>query len=219
MVDLRWAGLNHDYDRVSTCMSADGGIVVTLPSCYTLSTLSSGPAQRCPLCATVSALSNPQLSVHLCSMYSPSQSRWSRLWEAMCGAQTTMGASGAGQMSPNRWRVSCIHQNVMLLQKGYAVAVIMALFLCADALQQRQGTDGDLAGILDLYFHADHPEKILFAGPALNHWITEDFGRTYTKVCRLRSPVSPQRFLPRSFATGQQLCKPTVKTTQPARGY
>ncbi|CAL5221253.1 g3408 [Coccomyxa viridis] len=52
----------------------------------------------------------------------------------------------------------------------------------SDALKQRKGTDGDLAGILDLYFHTDHPEKILFAGPALNHWITEDFGRTYTKV-------------------------------------
>ena len=38
----------------------------------------------------------------------PSQSRWSRLWEAMCGAQTTMGASGAGPMSPSRCRVSCL---------------------------------------------------------------------------------------------------------------
>ena len=54
--------------------------------------------------------------------------------------------------------------------------------LCADALSPQPGVDGDLTGILDLYFHEDHPEKILFAGPAMSHWITEDFGRTYQKV-------------------------------------
>lgn len=63
--------------------------------------------------------------------------------------------------------------------------------LCADALSPQPGVDGDLTGILDLYFHEDHPEKILFAGPAMSHWITEDFGRTYHKVRLLTVPKQP----------------------------
>ena len=85
----------------------------------------------------------------------------------------------------------------------------MVLLLRADALQQRQGTDGDLAGILDLYFHADHPGKILFAGPATNHWITEDFGRTYTKVWCPKNPLTFHRFAPQALATENLLCRPT----------
>ena len=50
------------------------------------------------------------------------------------------------------------------------------------ALSTQEGADSDMAGILDLYFHEEHPEKILFAGPAYSHWITTDFGRTFTKV-------------------------------------
>ena len=50
------------------------------------------------------------------------------------------------------------------------------------ALTEEKGAGGDMAGILDLYFHEDHPEKILFAGPAYHHWVTSDFGRTFTKV-------------------------------------
>jgi hypothetical protein len=41
-----------------------------------------------------------------------------------------------------------------------------------------------MAGILDLYFHEDHPEKILFAGPGYSHWVTSDYGRTFTKARR-----------------------------------
>ncbi len=107
MVDLRWAGLNHDYDRVSTCTSSVAGImVVTLPSCYTLSPLCFARS-AVPLCAMSQGLSDQRLCVHLCSMCLPSQSRWSQLWEAMCGAQTTTGALGAGLMSLSRCRVSC----------------------------------------------------------------------------------------------------------------
>lgn len=43
--------------------------------------------------------------------------------------------------------------------------------------------NADLAGILDIYFHEDHPERILFAGPAYYHWVTSDYGHTFTKVC------------------------------------
>ena len=42
--------------------------------------------------------------------------------------------------------------------------------------------NADLAGILDVYFHEDHPERILFAGPAYYHWLTTDYGQTFTKV-------------------------------------
>ncbi len=52
----------------------------------------------------------------------------------------------------------------------------------AGALSLGEGANADLAGILDVYFHEDHPERILFAGPAYYHWITSDYGHTFTKV-------------------------------------
>ncbi len=70
----------------------------------------------------------------------------------------------------------------------------MLLLPATGALTEEEGAGGDMAGILDLYFHADHPEKILFAGPAYHHWVTSDFGRTFTKVCLHRivgGPWSP----------------------------
>ncbi|BDA42979.1 Vacuolar protein sorting/targeting protein 10 [Coccomyxa sp. Obi] len=50
------------------------------------------------------------------------------------------------------------------------------------SLSLGQGMNADLAGILDIYFHEDHPERILFAGPAYYHWVTSDYGQTFTKV-------------------------------------
>ncbi len=97
---------------------------------------------------------------------------------------------------------------------GYAADVLMVLFHFADALKQRKGTDGDLAGILDLYFHTDHPEKILFAGPALNHWITEDFGRTYTKVWFSSCAVST---VPGSDSARVRSCASLLASSQDLR--
>jgi hypothetical protein len=59
---------------------------------------------------------------------------------------------------------------------------LTAVMTNAGALAQKDLLNGDLAGILDIYFHVDHPERILFTGPAFNHWVTSDYGITYTKV-------------------------------------
>ena len=62
--------------------------------------------------------------------------------------------------------------------------------LLPGALTEQDEAGGDMAGILDLYFHEDHPEKILFAGPGYFHWVTSDFGRTFTKVWRTHAPAA-----------------------------
>lgn len=35
---------------------------------------------------------------------------------------------------------------------------------------------------MEIYFHVDHPERILFTGPAFSYWVTSDYGKTYTRV-------------------------------------
>ncbi len=37
-------------------------------------------------------------------------------------------------------------------------------------------------GVVDLHFLPDHPGHILFQGPGHLHWISEDYGKTYTGV-------------------------------------
>ena len=54
--------------------------------------------------------------------------------------------------------------------------------ILAGALSEQDGAGDDMAGILDMYFHGENPERILFAGPGYYHWVTSDFGRTFSKV-------------------------------------
>ena len=37
-----------------------------------------------------------------------------------------------------------------------------------------------MLGVLDLHFHQQHPEKILFQGPGFYFWVTTDYGKTFT---------------------------------------
>jgi hypothetical protein len=49
-----------------------------------------------------------------------------------------------------------------------------------DKLTAHQPGDvGDVGGVLDLQFHWNHPERILFQGPGFTLWTSNDFGKTY----------------------------------------
>lgn len=37
-------------------------------------------------------------------------------------------------------------------------------------------------GVVDVHFLKEHPGHILFQGPGHIHWISEDYGKTYTAV-------------------------------------
>lgn len=50
-----------------------------------------------------------------------------------------------------------------------------------DALDDKDKKDA-LVGVVDLHFLPEHPGHILFQGPGHMHWISEDYGKTYTAV-------------------------------------
>lgn len=54
--------------------------------------------------------------------------------------------------------------------------------LPAGVMDQEFKDDKSLAGVVDVLFQPEHPERMLFQGAALHNWVSRDFGKTFTKV-------------------------------------